>query len=92
MWREDLLKKIDRKKAVVTFDPHLFDRAEERILWLERIEDAVRTGKVIDEKCEQPNKLCFCRYYGKENESYIVIARFHKDFIEVKTAWLRKGK
>jgi hypothetical protein len=92
MWKELLLEALERKKAAITFDPHLFERAEERMLSLEKIEGTVRAGRIVGEKCEAPNKLCFCRYYGKENESYMVIARFHRNFIEVKTAWLRKGR
>ena len=92
MWIEDLEAKLDRKKAEVTFDPHLFDRSEYWNLDLDRIEETVKTGKIFQKKCEKPNKICIKRYFGKENITYTIIVRYHKDFIEVKTVWPTKGK
>lgn len=92
VWIEGLLEKLDRKEAEVTFDPHMFDISEYRNLDLDKVEETVRTGGVVASKCEEPNKLCFERYFGKENKTYTVIARFHEHFIEVKTAWPRKGR
>lgn len=92
MWIDDLLLGIIRKKAKITFDPHLFDRKEYRNLSLDKIEETIRNGELYQEKCEFPNKVCFRKYFGKENISYIVIARIHKEFIEVKTAWPRRGR
>ena len=92
MWIEDLMKKLDRKKAEITFDPHVFDRKKYWNLDLEKIEETARTGKVFESKCETPNKICFRRYFGKENVTYIVIVRYHNDFIEVKTTWPKKGR
>ena len=92
MWIEELTVRLDRRKAEITFDPHLFDRKEYWNLDLDKIEETVRTGEVFEEKCEQPNKLCFKRYFGKENTTYTVIARYYKNFIEVKTAWPAKGR
>ena len=92
MWIEELMKKLDRKKAEITFDPHVFDRKEYWNLDLGKIEETARTGKVFESKCETPNKICFRRYFGKENVTYIVIVRYHNDFIEVKTTWPKKGR
>ncbi len=92
MWIEDLVKSLNRKKIKITFNPHLFDRKEYWNLELDKIEETARNGKIFDEKCEEPNKLCFERYFGKENVTYTVIARYYKSFIEVKTAWPRKGR
>lgn len=92
MWIEELNIKLDRRKVEITFDPHLFDRKEYWNLDLDKIEETVRTGEIFEEKCEQPNKLCFKRYFGKENTTYIVIVRYYKNFIEVKTAWPTKGR
>lgn len=86
------MKALDRTKAEITFDPHLFDRKEYWNLDLDKIEETVRSGKVLSEKCEEPNKICFARYYGKENVTYTIITRYYKNFIEVKTAWLKKGR
>lgn len=92
MWFFELTEKLNRKKAAITFDPHLFDRQEYRNFDLDKIEETVRGGAVFEEKCEMPNKLCFQRYFGKDNLTYIVIVRYHQNFIEVKTAWLKKGR
>ena len=92
MWIEDLTRKLNRKKAEITFSPHLFDREEYWNLDLDKIEETVRNGKIFEEKCELPNKLCFTRYFGKENITYVVITRYHDNFIEVKTAWPKKGR
>ena len=92
MWKKKLLKKFNRKKIQVTFNPHVFERVEYWRLDLGNVEETVRTGKISEAKCKPPNKICFERYFGKENITYVVIARYHKHFIEVKTAWLRKGR
>lgn len=92
MWIEYLTKRLDRKKAEVTFDHHLFDRKEYRNLDLDKIGETVRSGKIFEKKCEKPNKLCFKRYFGKEKTTYTVIVRYHNSFIEVKTAWPKKGR
>ncbi len=83
---------MNRKEAAVTFDLRLFDRSEYWNLELGKIEETVRCGKIFAEKCEKPGKLCFSRYFGKENVTYVVIALFHQNFIEVKTVWPRKGR
>ena len=92
MWIDDLIIKLNRRKAEITFDPHVFDRREYWNLNLDKVEETVRTGKVSEGKCEMPNKICFKRYFGKEKSTYIVIVRYHNNFIEVKTAWPKKGK
>ena len=92
MWIEDLIKRLNRKKVEITFDPHLFDRKEYWNLDLNKIEETVRTGKIFEKKCELPNKICFKRYFGKENITYTVIVRYHNNFIEVKTVWPKKGR
>ena len=92
MWVEDLLDELDRRSVEVTFSPHMFDRGEYWNIDLDKVEETVRTGRLVEGKCEEPNKLCFERYFGKENLTYVVIARIHVNFIEVKTAWSRKGR
>ena len=92
MWIEELEREAKRKKAEITFDPHLFDRSEYWNLDLDKIEETIRAGKIFVEKCEKPNKICLKRYFGKENTTYTVIVRYHKNLIEVKTAWSTKGR
>ncbi|MBS3151318.1 hypothetical protein J4443_03000 [Candidatus Woesearchaeota archaeon] len=92
MWIEELDRRLNRKKAEITFDPHLFDRKKYWSLDLDKVGEAIRTGKIFEEKCEEPNKICLKRYFGKENITYTVIVRYHKNFIEVKTAWPTIGR
>ena len=92
MWLQEALEKVDRKKAEITFNQHLFDRQGYWNLDLDKIEETVRTGKVLEKKCELPNKICFQKHFGKENITYIVIVRYYRNFIEVKTAWPKKGR
>ena len=92
MWIEDLTRKLNRNKAEITFSPHLFDGKEYWNLDINKIEETLRNGKIFEEKCELPNKVCFKRYFGKENITYTVIVRYHDNFIEVKTAWPKKGR
>ncbi|MBS3113871.1 hypothetical protein J4448_02095 [Candidatus Woesearchaeota archaeon] len=92
MWIGELNKKLNRNKTKITFSPHLFDRQEYWNINIEKIEETVRTGKIFEKKCEIPNKICFKRYFGKENTTYTVIAIYHNNFIEVKTAWPKKGR
>ena len=89
---EELAKRLNRKNVKITFSSHVFDRKEYWSLDLDKIEETVRTGKIFHNKCGMPNKICFQRYFGKENITYIVIVRYHNNFIEVKTAWPKKGR
>ena len=72
MWIEDLIKRLNRKKVEITFDPHLFDRKEYWNLDLDRVEETVRIGEIVDKKCEKPNKICFKRFFGKANITYTI--------------------
>ena len=92
MWIEELTKRLDRKKADITFSPHLFDKQGYWNLDLDKIAETVRSRYLFEGKCEMPNKICFKRYFGKENLAYTVIVRYHNNFIEVKTAWPKKGR
>lgn len=92
MWINDLMNRANRRKAAITFDPHVFERKEYWNLDLVKIEQTAMLGKVFEDKCEQPNKLCFKMYFGKENITYTIIVRYHNNFIEVKTAWPKKGR
>ncbi len=92
MWTDEALKRYNRRDVLITFSPHLFDREAERHLNLDYVEAAARTGKVVFGKCEAPRKICFERYFGKENRTYTVIVLLHEDFWEVKTCWTAKGR
>ncbi|MDP7116244.1 MAG: hypothetical protein QF632_00760 [Candidatus Woesearchaeota archaeon] len=92
MWKKELLEKQDRKAAEITFDLHVFDRVDYWNIELDKVEETVRTGDLLGAKCEEPNKLCFTKYFGKQNCTYTVITRFHTNFIEVKTVWPKKGR
>jgi len=86
------LEKLDRTTVEITFDPHVFTRQLERNFDLDFVEETVRTGMVVNDKCAEPNKVCFQKYHGKKKNTYFVVALFYENFIEVKTTWLTKGK
>ena len=67
MWTAELIRRLDRKRAGITFDPHLFDRKEYWNLDLDKIEETIKSGRIVYAKCESPNKICFRRYFGKDN-------------------------
>ncbi len=92
MWVDELLKRINRKHVLITFNPHLIIRETHRNLNLDRIEETVRFGKIDYNRCEIPNKICFIRYFGKENTTYTVIANILINFVEVKTSWKKRGR
>ena len=83
---------LDRKTAEITFDPHVFTRQLERHFDLDFVEETIRTGIIVEEKSNLPQKICFQKYHGKERQTYVVIALMHQDFIEVKTVWLTLGR
>lgn len=84
--------KLDRKTAEITFNPHVFVRQLERNFDLDFVEDTVRTGIIVEEKSSLPFKVCFQKYHGKERLTYIVVALFRENLIEVKTVWLTTGR
>lgn len=82
---------LSYNKKQITFNPHIFKR-KHRGLDLNKIEHAIRCGHLFKRKCKFPIKLCFKKYFGKQNKTYYVIAINHETFIEVITAWQKKGK
>ncbi len=92
MWIDELLSKINRTRIPVAYDPHLIIRESHRNLDLRLIKETVRTGKVDSRKSNPPRKICFNRYFGKQNQTYTVISIIHDHYVEVKTAWIRKGR
>ncbi len=90
--KEALLKHIldARKRLEITLNEHLTKR-KHRGLKSGNILLTVKEGKIKVGKCRLPKKVCFVRFFGKENLTYYVIAIMQKDFIEVITAWTKKG-
>lgn len=83
---------LDRKTAEITFDPHVFIRQHQRNFDVDFAEETVRKGTLVQEKSAPPNKACFMLYHGKERVTYVVIAVFYADFIEVKMVWPLPGR
>jgi hypothetical protein len=88
-WIADLLAK---RNGGIIFSKHLLDKQVYWHLDLDKVEETVKTGSVAEDKCGMPCKICFERYFGKENITYVVIAWFEEDYIEVKTEWSREGR
>ncbi|MBS3168318.1 hypothetical protein J4216_04290 [Candidatus Woesearchaeota archaeon] len=82
---------ITIKKSKVTFNPHLFNREAKRCLSLEKIEESIKTGNINSKKIKFP-KLYITKYFRKENITYHIIIIKHKNFVEVITAWKKKGR
>ena len=76
----------NRKRA--DYSEHLLSRVSKRNLDLWKVDETLRTGSIIKSRA---NKLCLSRYFGKDNETYVVIIQVRKQSIRVKTAWKRKG-
>lgn len=81
----------DYKGKPITFHTHLFFRKNYRLLDLDLIEQTVKSGRINIRKSKR-NKLCIERYFGKINVTYVVIVQIHTSDVEVKTAWLKKGR
>lgn len=92
MWTDEEVERFKRQKLPITFNPHLFVREAQRNFELNKVVETVKTGKVVANKCVEPRKICFSRYFGKENKTYTIIAIFHYNYVEVKTAWLKEGR
>ncbi len=90
--KEALLKQAleARNKLGITFNEHLTKR-KHRGLNPDSIYLTVKEGKIKIGKCRLPKKVCFVRFFGKENRTYYVIAIMHNNLIEVITAWTKKG-
>jgi hypothetical protein len=74
----------------LAYNPHLFERKEQRMLDLDKIEETALEGRAVRKRCGR-SCMCLSRYFGKENVTYFVIVRKHRNFREVMTAWQTKG-
>ncbi len=91
-WIESRLQEINRRYASIFYDPHYFVREGERSLDIDLVEKTVRMGAPTKDKSTFPDRICFKMYFGKSNETYEVPVKVHKNFLEVKSAWKRKGR
>lgn len=90
-WIIDCLEKVDRKRVEIIYSLHAANQISANFMLRDKIEETIRTGRLHLLKCEPPNKLCFRRYYGKENLTYSIVANFNPEFIEVITLWEDEG-
>jgi hypothetical protein len=79
------------KNVRIKYLPHLFERIDYWNLDINLIEETIKQGKIYLKKCENPNKVCFVKYFGKINTTYFVITILYPNFVEVITAWQKKG-
>ena len=91
-WIEDRLRNFNRRNIPILFEAHYLARETERNLNVKLVERVVRTGRPVIEKSTFPDRICFKMYVGKTNETYEVPVKIRKDFLEVKSAWKRKGR
>ncbi len=85
------MKIAETNKKEISFNPHMFNRGSKRNLSLEKIIETIKTGNINNKKAKFPKKY-ITRYFGKENITYFIIILEDEDFIEVITAWKKKGK
>jgi len=90
-WIREQLNRLDRKKARIIIHAHALEKAAHERFTIEQLRETVQTGRLVEKKCGYPNKLCFKRYFGKENRSCVVIMLFEKEHIEVVTIWQTDG-
>lgn len=91
-WIERKLQDIHRRTISIFYDPHYFVREGERNLDIDLVEKTVRMGSPQSSKSTFPDRICFKMYFGKSNETYEVPVKIYKNFLEVKSAWRRKGR
>jgi len=91
-WIEERLSRINRREIVIFYDPHYLIREAERNLNIDLVERTVRLGSSVFRKSSPPDHVCFRMYFGKSNETYEAPVKIHKHFLEVKSAWKRKGR
>lgn len=91
-WMEEKLLHLDRWHIPIVYDPHYLARESERNLDIGYVEKTVRMGSPVSHKGATPDRICFKCYFGKINEIYEVTVKIHRHFLEVKSAWKRKGK
>ena len=91
-WIKKHLERLNAKEVQINFDLYLTKKLCTRNLEDDKIIETIRDGRVILLKSLWPGKIVFERYFGKENETYIVVTIFMKHHIEVKTSWKKKGK
>ena len=75
----------------IRYHYHFLSRKKTRNLNFDIIEETIKTGKINHKKSNR-NKICLERYFGKINRKYVVILIDHLNFVEVRTAWTKKGK
>ena len=93
-WYEKFLNERERLKDNFVLSFHcVVDKMSPLNLNARDVQEIVMTGKVVQDKCEKPNKIAFARYYGKElNTTYVVVTRFNPNNIKVVTLWAVKGR
>jgi len=91
-WVKETLKRTDRRRVPIFYDPHYLAREAERNLDIDSVERTVRMGRPVVHKCTFPDRICFRSYMGKPNVTYEVPVKIYKEFWEVKSAWVRKGR
>jgi len=79
------------KNKVVNLHRHFLSRKKNRDVDLELVFQTLKTGKVNPKKSRK-NKLCIERYFGEINQTYVLILINHKNFVEVRTIWIKKGR
>ncbi|MFH1590198.1 MAG: DUF4258 domain-containing protein [archaeon] len=79
------------KDKKVRFHKHFLFRKKHRNVNLDIVFETLETGR-INSKKSKGTKLCVERFFGKTNQTCVLIVNNYERFIEVKTVWFKKGK
>ena len=90
---EEVLKKLDRKKAEILFSEHA---AKDKNLNREDVDNVVKTvqiGKVDEERSAiEKERICFKNYFDEKGVTYFAVVDYYPNFIKVVTIIKKKGK
>lgn len=90
IWIRDQLRKYNRRTVPILFDSdYVLKKLKPRDLNPELMELTVRFGRVVPDKCTEPDRLCFKHTHkvkGKK-EDYFVVVACYPNFLRVVTGW-----
>jgi len=92
-WIDALLSNYKRSTVPIRYNyPHFSKRKNLRNFEVRKVQEAVRLGRIVYEKCREPNVIFFKMYYGKINLTYIVCVWVYEQYWEVQSTWLKHGR
>ena len=92
-WIQEELSKYDLKTVEIDFSVHVLKGKNLKPDDLDKPEETIRKGRVVEEKSDRLRKtIGFRLYFGKENLTYTVIVGLHGDLLRIVTLWRDGGR